>query len=182
MAKKETKATGKKAGRKSKAKPVTDGCCYAYRATLVSEALYDDLKKALDAIIAQFKEAYADKKLTLPEVLKITTDLTLTVIELLRQYTKLSDADRKKDVLAAVELFMDQVITPIDISGIPNIIEPAVDKFIKQAVMAAATACYDSIAAFINRLSNPTPNPTPVVPVPAPSNGGFQPFKCYGIV
>ena len=95
--------------------------------------IYDDLKTAVDQITAHYKEAASDGKLSFAEIFSLISKATASFIQLFEKFTDgASGADKKAAVLAALDAFFDEVISPLDIKGIPNFIEPVVDSSLKK--------------------------------------------------
>lgn len=126
--------------------------------------IYDDLKTAVEQITAQYKESVADGKLSFSEIFALISKATASFVQLFEQFTDgVSGEDKKAAVLAALEHFFDEVISPLDIKGIPNFIEPIVDSSLKQLVLTLADAGIDAIVAIFNK-SGWGPGPEPVDP------------------
>ena len=52
----------------------------------------------------------------------------------------------RESVLEAVGQAYDAFVAPIDIPGVPNLIEPRIDAMLRVAVLVAAGKIYDSLA------------------------------------
>lgn len=110
--------------------------------------MYDEIKDSIDAIVAKFKEARADKSLTFDEILSLVVLVCGEIVDVTKTLGG-PGADKKAAAMQAVETFIDQVVTPFDIPKVPNMIEPFVDQGIKAALMYFADA---AIEAFVKRL------------------------------
>ena len=126
--------------------------------------IYDDLKTAVEQITAHYKEATSDGKLSFAEIFSLISKATASFIQLFEKFTDgVSGADKKAAVLAALDAFFDEVISPLDIKGIPNFIEPVVDSSLKKLALTLADAGIDALVAIFNR-SGWGPDPEPVDP------------------
>lgn len=114
-------------------------------------ALYDNLKVEVDKLIAEYKAAYADQKLTLSEVWAIFQSAIQVLVKLAEEVNGAGDGEAKKEaVMAALDKFYDEVVAPIDIKIIPNVVEPMADRFLKGLFLQLASGSIDSIVIFIN--------------------------------
>lgn len=126
--------------------------------------IYDDLKDAVSAITAHYKEATSDGKLSFSEIFSLASKATASFVQLFEQFTDgVSGAEKKAAVLAALAAFFDEVISPLDIKGIPNFIEPVVDSSLKKLALTLADAGIDALVAIFNK-SGWGPDPEPVDP------------------
>lgn len=126
--------------------------------------IYDDLKDAVSAITAHYKEATSDGKLSFSEIFSLASKATASFIQLFEQFTDgVSGAEKKAAVLAALAAFFDEVISPLDIKGIPNFIEPVVDSSLKKLALTLADAGIDALVAIFNK-SGWGPDPEPENP------------------
>ena len=126
--------------------------------------IYDDLKGAVNEIIAHYKAATADGKLTFTEIFTLASKALGSFVQLFETFTdNVTGEEKKAAVLAALNTFFDEVISPIDIKGIPNFIEPVVDSSLKKLCMTLADAGIDALVAIFNK-SGWGPQPEPVNP------------------
>ena len=100
--------------------------------------IYDDLKAGIDKIIADYKAANADGKLSFSEIFTLVGNAIATFVQLIENFGSGTGAEKKAAVLAAIDQLFDEVIIPIDIKGIPNMLEGIVDKALKQLVLTLA--------------------------------------------
>lgn len=54
--------------------------------------------------------------------------------------------------MEALSNFYDNVIEKVDIPGVPNIIEPIVDKYIKKLLLLIASGSIDSMVATLKKI------------------------------
>lgn len=114
--------------------------------------IYDDLKSAVEEITAHYKDVASDGKLTFSEIFSLAGKATASFIQLFEKFTDgASGADKKAAVLAALDAFFDEVISPLDIKGIPNFIEPIVDSSLKKLALTLADAGIDALVAIFNK-------------------------------
>jgi len=123
--------------------------------------IYDDLQGAVNQIIAHYKDATADGKLSFTEIFSLSGKALASFIQLFETFTDNVTGEAKKQaVLAALDTFFDEVISPIDIKGIPNFIEPVVDTSLKRLCMSLADAGIDALVAIFNKSGwGPQPGP-----------------------
>jgi len=129
-------------------------------------SLYDRINEAVAAMVAAYKEAYADQKLTFSEVVALVMLFVKKCIDLVAQISGYSAAERKEAILAAVETLIDDVITPIDLKPVPNWLEPVVDRGLKTVIMEIARGAVDALVDILDKLGEFGPLP---VPVPQPN-------------
>lgn len=90
--------------------------------------LYDRVK----AIVSQHREAKADGAISLGEVTHILGDILEAAAHVLHGLT---DGREHAAVLAeSCERLFDEYLRPLDIKGIPNLIEPTVDGLIRAQI------------------------------------------------
>jgi len=112
--------------------------------------LYDQIKEAVDQIIAKYKEMAVDG-LTIIEILKLAYGAVATLVQLVQGYEDYTGEQKKEAVLKALERVFDEVISPIDIKRIPNIIEPIIDKGLKELVLTLADPLIDQLVNIFNK-------------------------------
>ena len=114
-------------------------------------SIYDDLRAAIDKIIADYKAANADGKLSFTEIFTLVSNAVATFVQLMENFGSGTGAEKKAAVITAIEQFFDEVIIPIDIKGIPNLLEGIVDTALKQLVLTLANGWVDAIVNIFNR-------------------------------
>lgn len=125
--------------------------------------IYDDLKDYFAQISEHYRELTGDGKLSFGDVMLLTGKASASFIQLVERFTDtLNGPEKKEIVLEAIGKFYDEVIKPLDITAIPNIVEPVVDTAIKQVILTFASASIDTIVAIFNKNGwNPDPLPGP---------------------
>lgn len=114
--------------------------------------MLDQIKEAVEHIVAKAKEARADGTMTFQELLGL-------FLYACGEFVKLADAlnapgtDKKAAVLAAVEKFIDEVVTPFDIPKVPNMVEPFVDQGVKAFLMYLADAAVEAAVKALPKAS-----------------------------
>jgi hypothetical protein len=106
--------------------------------------LYTITKEQIDKIIAEYKVAYADKKLTLSEIWTLTSE-AIESFQVVVAAFAVEAGDKKAVVMIAAGKFYDEVIAPIDIPSINNIIEPTVDRLGRSLFLELVSGAYDFI-------------------------------------
>ena len=139
--------------------------------------LAEVLDKALADLIARYREATADGKVTISEVVTIGSAAVDGFVLAAQTVAGATGAEKHAAVLAAVDQFYASVIAPLDIPRIPDFIERTiVDPALGSVLHFVADGL---IKAAVNRFSTmgidgfgPTPAP---VPAPAPDTGAAGP-------
>ena len=131
-------------------------------------SIYDELRASIDEIVASYKAANADGKLSFSEIFTLLGNAAATFVQLVESFSNGTGAEKKAAVLQAIEKLFDEVIIPIDIKGIPNMLEAIVDRALKQLVMSLADGWVDSLVNIFNKSgwgnSNPVPQGNPSTP------------------
>ena len=126
--------------------------------------LYDKFSKAITTVIASYKEANADGKLTFTDIVALLGTATSELVGIAEAFYDGSGEAKKAAVMAALNTFYDEVIEPIDIPAIPNFIEPITDKVIKQILLVVADGLVDAIVTIFNKGGWPNVPDTPDTP------------------
>jgi len=115
----------------------------------VSPTLSEVVSQAVDKLVAQYKDATADGKVTISDVFKL---LQLAVVELVAVVNVLAvpGADKKQAVLDGIARIYSEVIAPLDIPGVPNWIEPVVDRVIGLGIQQIVGGLIDAAADQLN--------------------------------
>lgn len=124
---------------------------------------YDDLKNYFEEISEHYSALVADGKIDFSDAVFLAGKAAASFVQVVERFTHDSDGNSKKAiVLEALDHFYDDVIKPLDIAAIPNIIEPVVDSAVKQIILTFASAGIDTIIAIFNKTGwNPAPPPAP---------------------
>jgi hypothetical protein len=115
-------------------------------------ALYDDIQSSLDVIIADYKAKSSDGTFTFSEIFSLLTNAVGTLVKLVEGVGGYSGKEKKQAVLSAIDRFFDEVIAPLDIKAIPNIVEGILDNAIKQLVLTAADGLIDALVNIFNKV------------------------------
>jgi hypothetical protein len=140
-------------------------------------ALYDDIEGALTEIIAHYKNATKDGKLSFSELITLGSNAVASLMQVAEHFGG-TGTEKKQAVITALGQFYDQVIAPIDIKGVPNLLEGIVDKALKELMLTLAGGWIDSLTTIFNKSGWATPT-TPAPGAPAPSTPlppGFTPY------
>ena len=113
---------------------------------------YDHVNAMIDTMIADYKAANADGRLTFKEMLTLVYNASASFVKLVETAKLNSGPEKKTVVLSAIEKFYDTVVAPIDITGIPNVVEGLVDTAIKTLILTLASAWIDSLVTIFNRI------------------------------
>jgi hypothetical protein len=125
--------------------------------TVTMPTLYDEVKEAIDKIVAKYKELAVDG-LTFTEMWTLFNNATATLVQLVEKYGDYTGEEKKAVVLQALDHFYDEVIEPIDIKAIPNFIEPIVDKAMKELLLVLAGPAIDALVNIFNKGGWNTPD------------------------
>ena len=124
-------------------------------------SLYEKAKQGVEAVVAKYKEANEDGKLSFSEIVSLTSTVVGQVVAIAESAMEGTGEEKKQAVLDAVAQAYDDYIEPIDIAKIPNFIEPAIDKGAKQLLLAVADGTIDAIVTLFN--DNGWPEKSPYV-------------------
>ena len=149
-----------------------------------SNKLLGELQAAITKIINSYDKASSDGKLTFSEIWGLFQNALATLIQLTEKYAEYTGEQKKEVVLAALDQLFDRVIKPIDIKGVPNFLEPIVDKALKQLLMTLAGPAIDSLVNIFNKTgwgggqTAPKPTPEPGLPDAPPGDvpEDFEPY------
>ena len=107
-------------------------------------ALYDIIKEQVDSIIKEYREISADGTFTVAEVWKMSQDAAASFVKIAEAY-EATGADKKAAVMEAAAKFYDEIVAPIDIKQIPNVVEPIFDKFARVLFLELISGAIDSL-------------------------------------
>lgn len=106
--------------------------------------LYEDIQASVKQLIESYKLKAADG-LTFSEATKLFTEAIGEIVKIL-QTTGGTGAEKRAAAIQAAQAFYDNVLAPIDIPGIPNlIVEPIVDKTIGGFIPAIVGGLIDGM-------------------------------------
>jgi len=114
-------------------------------------ALYDETKSAIDAIIGEYKKVVADGKISISEVFTLVGRATATFVNLFRALDLGTESERKDTVVLAIGRFYDEIVAPIDITGVPNFLEPIVDKALRELLLLLTRSWADAVLAVFTK-------------------------------
>lgn len=114
-------------------------------------SLYEDAKLAIDVVIDGYKKVVTDGKISVSEVFTLVGKATATFVNLFRSLNIGTEAERKETVVLAVARFYDEIIAPIDITGIPNFFEPIVDKALRELLLMLTRSWSDAVLAVFTK-------------------------------
>lgn len=112
--------------------------------------LYDVVKVEIDKVIKEAKDSYADGVLSLGEVWGLGQDLVFSIMTIVEAYNA-TGADKKAAVMIAASRLYDEVLAPIDIPKIPNVIEPSFDKFGRVLFLELISGSIDYMVKFVEQ-------------------------------
>lgn len=109
--------------------------------------LYDTVKVEVETLIAAIKVSIADKTLTISEVWNLAQQALFSFVKI-ADALEVDGSDKKAVVMIAAEKLYDDVIAPIDIPKIPNVVEPTFDRFTKILYLELISGTIDFIVKF----------------------------------
>lgn len=125
---------------------------------------FPDIAAEFDKTIAKYKEAAADGRVTLKEWWNLVVGAVMEFAAKAYEFSNLEPEKRKALIIEGVQLLYDKVIAPLDIPGIPNIIEnTVVDPLIGKAINPIVSALIDQTLALLTRLRGGPEPSTPEV-------------------
>ena len=122
--------------------------------------LYQELSGSIDGVIAAYKESRTDGKTSFSEVMTLAYNASATFVKLIEGLSDKSGVEKKEVVLAAIGKFYDEVIAPMDISGIPNLVEGMVDSAIRALIMTLVGSWIDAVVNIFNKIGWGSADPT----------------------
>lgn len=107
----------------------------------------------VNLLIEEAKKLKTKARVPLDEAWKILQNaLTEIVIEIQNELSEWAGESKKIIAMEALSNFYDNVIEKVDIPGVPNIIEPIVDKYIKKLLLLIASGSIDSMVATLKKI------------------------------
>lgn len=145
--------------------------------------LISTVKQQLADLIAHYKKATEDKKLTLAEVWELSTSAVAGVMRIVEAAGDFDGKSKKEVVLAFAADFYDQVIAPLDIPYVPSLIEGRVDAALKDVFLKLIDGAVESLVNIFNRTGwfdvpagTNGANGGTAPSTPPINNGGFIPY------
>jgi len=114
-------------------------------------ALYDDAQGLIKTVIDAYKKSVSTDGLSFKDTMTLVCNATATFVRLIENF-KASGTVKKETVHLAVSEFYDQVIAPLDITGVPNFMEGMVDTAIKHMILTLIDMWIDSLVNIFNKL------------------------------
>jgi hypothetical protein len=99
--------------------------------------LYSSISQFVADTKAKLAEAKSDGKVTVSEIVVLFMDAGERLVKA-ASLMDIAGADKKAAVLEALGTFYDTVIAPLDIPGIPNLIEGTVDIALRSVLLKGA--------------------------------------------
>jgi len=90
---------------------------------ILRNELYEQIKEAVQALKAGFRDALADGKITLAELWLLVQHLVIDLVGIVNGLDDLSPERRKEAILELVDEVYADVIAPIDLPWVPEFIE-----------------------------------------------------------
>lgn len=114
-------------------------------------ALYEDAQGLITLVIDTYKKSVTTDGLSFKDAVTLVYNATATFVRLIENFTANGEI-KKETVKLAVTQFYDQVIAPVDIKGIPNLMEGMVDNAIKYTILMFIDMWIDSLVNIFNKL------------------------------
>lgn len=128
----------------------------------MASPLFEEISEQISEVIAGYHEAYSDGSLSFSEAFALVQKATASFVQVVQLLKPLaSNEEKKAAVLEALGLFYDQVIAPMDIKGIPNLIEGVVDSSLKSLLLLLADSGIDAIVSVLKKFWNKDPADLP---------------------
>lgn len=108
-------------------------------------SIQEQLDQAIFTMVDRYKGYMADGKITYKEVLGLLYNGAATLVRLVEICGSGTRADKKQLVLTWLDKFYDKVIAPINIIGVPDVIESMVDATLKSFLLTTVDGATDSI-------------------------------------
>lgn len=113
-------------------------------------SLYDKAKEQIDIVVAEAKLVVADKQVTLSEVFALATKCIAAFTTIAKELD-VPNEEKKKVIMLAFEKLYDEVLGPIDIKSVPNVVEPIVDRMAKSVMLEVISGVVDGLFAILNK-------------------------------
>lgn len=117
----------------------------------MSSPLFSQIQQSISDIIAKYKVAASDGKVTLAEAVQLVMDFSREVVKVTESLPAVG-SEKKAAALEALELFIDHVVTPLDLAFIPNWVEPIVDRQLKSLFLAIADGAIESSVSLFKQI------------------------------
>lgn len=114
-------------------------------------ALYEDAQGLITLVIDTYKKSVTTDGLSFKDAVTLVYNATATFVRLIENFTANGEI-KKETVKLAVTQFYDQVIAPVDIKGVPNLMEGMVDNAIKYTILMFIDMWIDSLVNIFNKL------------------------------
>lgn len=143
--------------------------------------LYASVQEAFDALLVHYK-ALAKDGMTLSDAWELANDAVSSATRVIEEIqTEYGGSTKKEVVLKFASDFYDQVLAPIDLPRVPNVIETRwVDPALKEVYMLLVNGAINSIVKVSNRTgwSDVPAADAPAEPAPAQPDTpvGFIPY------
>lgn len=116
---------------------------------------FEQIRTSVSRLVDQFNQSRSDGVITLSEIWQMTGRAVSEIVQITNSL-KVSGPEKKEAALEAFEQFVDNVIVPLDLPYVPNlIVEPIVDKALKSMLMAAANGLIDAAVSLFNQVGWP---------------------------
>ncbi len=124
----------------------------------MASPLFEEISEQISEVIAEYHESYSDGSLSFSEAFALVQKATASFVQVVQLLKPMaSNEEKKAAVLEALGLFYDQVIAPMDIKGIPNLIEGVVDSSLKSLLLLLADSGIDAIVSVLKKFWNNDP-------------------------
>lgn len=110
--------------------------------------LYDSIKENIDQLIAEAKDKSADG-MTAAEAWELFLDGKAAIVRLVERAGG-TGAAKKEAAVKAAERFYAEVIAPIDLPSVPNVIEGVVDAAVGRMIRPIISATIDFLVKTFN--------------------------------
>jgi hypothetical protein len=110
---------------------------------------YEKIQEQAKEVLEKYSELNSDGQFSFADGLNLSLVVLGDVIRFLSDYAELDYDKRKATAIDIVNQFYAEKIAPMDIPGVPNIIEPLIDSSIQQFIPVLIGALYDSIHTIV---------------------------------
>ena len=112
--------------------------------------LYEIVRLEVESLIAEVKLDTADKILSLSEVWTLAAHCISSFVKIADKLD-VEGKDKKQVVMEAAEKLYDEVIAPLDIPKIPNMVEPMFDRLAKSVYLEILSGIVDFVVKFTKK-------------------------------
>jgi hypothetical protein len=110
------------------------------------------LEQALELVVAKYRAAMEDGKLTWDEMVKLTFFAVALITRLAESDKDMSGADKKKMAIESLLKIFDSFVANITLPGVPAFFQPLVKSFLRETLAQVASPLIDALVELWNKI------------------------------